>query len=1154
MMERVEVTIDGTLASSTGSTLSNSGAMLANAPEGSLPNNTTNLVIEGNFINDGVIDFNTGTVAFTGDSTTLSGTPYSTSFYSMRIDSGSTVTSVIPLTVRNTLTVSGSGTFLAGPGADATLLGNLSVTGSFRSQAMVAFPDTTTITGVGSKLFNRVQVTGVLTPNSAYTITGDLSLSGKGTLRAGNSTTTFGGITVFSNSGTGSAAFYNITIPVNPTPFSLMANADLTVIGGTLRWNNGSFLSTAETTFGRTGTTRLTGTGSVQFNTLTVNAGTTFRPNIPCTVTGNVVVNGTLIASNAITFGGSTLLATTGIPVIAFNNLAIGNGNSLTSYPGTVTINGNFTNNGTFDANGGTLAFSGSTAKKISGTSVTLFNNINVNNGTAVTDVSVESNAVMIGVLTLAANAHFDPDGSGDTSIFTIQSRGDDPTLDGSIASLPAGALVQGQVTVQRYLSIEGPNNHRIYRYISSPVLNAPVSDLQNEIPVTGTFAGPSSCQGCGTNPSMFWYDETVTAGGMNSGFTNFPSASNTEVLVPGRGYAVFVRGNINPVMGAGSAKYDLRGPIHSGTIDYLVTFTSSGVPADDGWNLVGNPYPSAIDWNAPSGWTKTNLGGSIYRLDNGLNPGRYATWNGVVGTNGGSETIASGQGFFVQAFGEAPALISDESVKVAGTPTTYFRKADPTRLLRITLSQGAMQDETVIHFRVSASRAFDPQYDAMKLKNLLNGNSNTPLLNLSTFSPQDDHPLAINSLPPGCSTSVRLDVSDVPAGFYRLDFSNMKSFPSTTQIILTDNFTDPKTEVDLHQQSTYPFQVTLDSLSFGAARFQLFFTDQRVLTLETQVADVCDGQDAVVLVTDSRPGINYFVEMSDTLPGQIGNGGSISLPINSGRLKAGINKLKVWARSLSCATIAASRQRSIHVVAVHTVRQVSSTPSCQPGAVSITADGAPADGYYLWYEQPGDLSAIPGQTSSVFVTPPLAKSKTFYVAAVNALGCEGERTAATATVINYDSAKITQVENKLQSNYELGNHWYWEGQLMTDTTASLEIGSAGQYTLEVTIDGCTSADKGTFVLTGLGRGASGRKIFPNPVSAMLSVELQNEDDQLPDPGVFNAGGEEIGRILMTPQGKKKKGQFDFSSFPAGLYFIRVGSGKSSQTMRIIKK
>jgi hypothetical protein len=72
------------------------------------------------------------------------------------------------------------------------------------------------------------------------------------------------------------------------------------------------------------------------------------------------------------------------------------------------------------------------------------------------------------------------------------------------------------------------------------------------------------------------------------------------------------------------------------------------------------------------------------------------------------------------------------------------------------------------------------------------------------------------------------------------LDFSNLESFPATVMILLTDDFTRPKTEVDLRQKSVYPFEVTHDSLSFGSTRFQLTFTELQlpVTGLARQVVD----------------------------------------------------------------------------------------------------------------------------------------------------------------------------------------------------------------------------------------------------------------------------------------------------------------------------
>ena len=63
------------------------------------------------------------------------------------------------------------------------------------------------------------------------------------------------------------------------------------------------------------------------------------------------------------------------------------------------------------------------------------------------------------------------------------------------------------------------------------------------------------------------------------------------------------------------------------------------------GWNLVGNPYPSPIDWDALTGWTKTNVDNATYRH---VNNATWAEYVGGVGANGGTRYIAGEQGFFV--------------------------------------------------------------------------------------------------------------------------------------------------------------------------------------------------------------------------------------------------------------------------------------------------------------------------------------------------------------------------------------------------------------------------------------------------------------------------------------------------------------------------
>jgi hypothetical protein len=544
----------------------------------------------------------------------------------------------------------------------------------------------------------------------------------------------------------------------------------------------------------------------------------TATDNVELTGAYTIVVNVPAVArSLTLNHAALTLTLNSG------NSLAVSGNVTLTA--GTLSANGNglsltgdWINDGTFVANTSRITLNGTATQQIRGSSVTNFYNLNVTN-TAMPGVQVESSQNLYGVLTLATNGRFDADGSNNTSVFTLISGGDQPTADAAIGILPGGAQVTGNVTVQRFMTREGGNSMRIYRYISSPVQSATVADIQNEIPVTGSFTGTSVCSGCLTNQSMFSYDESILVDNngsgtadLDDGYIDFPSAINTETLLPGRGYAMYSRGNI-----LATTLWDVRGQINAGNstpVSLPVSYTSSGSILNDGWNLVGNPFPSTIDWNAADGWTKINLAGSIYISDNGTASSlQYATWNGVTGTNGGSRYISTGQGFWVKANGSGvPVLQATEEVKTPGTQTTFFRQASTDNLLRITLLQGATRDEAVVHFREDATRGLDADADAWKLRN--------GTFNLSTLA-ETSESLAINSWSELiCDTDIKLNVTDVTNGSYSLKFSNLSSFGGATEFILRDRFLQTSTTVTNNLE--YVFTVSSDAQSFGSDRFVL--------------------------------------------------------------------------------------------------------------------------------------------------------------------------------------------------------------------------------------------------------------------------------------------------------------------------------------------
>ncbi len=91
----------------------------------------------------------------------------------------------------------------------------------------------------------------------------------------------------------------------------------------------------------------------------------------------------------------------------------------------------------------------------MSGTSTTDFYNIDITN-TSLPGVTIESDQNIHGVLTMGANAILDADGVNDLSVLTLISSADNPTEDAAVGVLPSGAAINGNVTVERFMTKEG--------------------------------------------------------------------------------------------------------------------------------------------------------------------------------------------------------------------------------------------------------------------------------------------------------------------------------------------------------------------------------------------------------------------------------------------------------------------------------------------------------------------------------------------------------------------------------------------------------------------------------------------------------------------------------------------------------------------------
>ncbi|MEI7983860.1 MAG: T9SS type A sorting domain-containing protein, partial [Bacteroidota bacterium] len=257
---------------------------------------------------------------------------------------------------------------------------------------------------------------------------------------------------------------------------------------------------------------------------------------------------------------------------------------------------------------------------------------------------------------------------------------------------------------------------------------------------------------------------------------------------------------------------YSFTGPMNNGSLTATTSYTTTAGAVNKGFNLVPNPYPSAIDWEA-SAWTKTNIDNAIYVWNSGVSTTNYASYINGSSTNGGSRYIAPGQSFFVHANALSPALTMDNNVRLHNSVSFLKNDSILPDLLKIHADAVGASDEIVVRFADGATAGFDSQWDAFKMS----GGTNAPQLYSVTA---DSISLAINSLPlSAAEVIVPLNFSFSAAASVTFTAGGMDSFKSATSIYLEDKALSKM--INLRQEPVYTFNYQSGSAS---GRFNLHF------------------------------------------------------------------------------------------------------------------------------------------------------------------------------------------------------------------------------------------------------------------------------------------------------------------------------------------
>nr|MCU0319989.1 PKD domain-containing protein [Flavobacteriales bacterium] len=138
------------------------------------------------------------------------------------------------------------------------------------------------------------------------------------------------------------------------------------------------------------------------------------------------------------------------------------------------------------------------------------------------------------------------------------------------------------------------------------------------------------------------------------------------------------------------------------------VAWTDSGNPAADGWNLVSNPLPSPIDFEAIA--LGADVANGYWLFDPAT--GNTQCWSNGVGTGAANGILQSSQGFWLKATGPAVTTTVDESAKVlAGAGGAFGGDQEvqlPIMRIHLTGAMNSFADEVVVVFD-EGTPAFDP-------------------------------------------------------------------------------------------------------------------------------------------------------------------------------------------------------------------------------------------------------------------------------------------------------------------------------------------------------------------------------------------------------------------------------------------------------------
>jgi len=571
--------------------------------------------------------------------------------------------------------------------------------------------------------------------------------------------------------------------------------------------------------------------------------------------------------------------------------------NSAGSFVDCITNSSTVMMNGSIDQtiNGGTVTNNQISSDPVTGT---IFNNITIANTAATTPTVTmlgNNNIGPNGVLSITkSNDKLDCTAANSLTLMST-GTGTATVADITNAGTTTGISITGTVNAQRFIT-GGALKYRNYRFFSAPVSMSSqtlgvagtgnvynlkyLNTANTAYPITtGNAGGGFDKTG---NPTIYLYREDRNANngvftggnyigiasitGVTMSYNTFNNTTTSGYLPVGNGFAFFYRGSKANLAGrttlpivsstnwADNGNVTNAGTLNQGTIPVILwysnstannyqttlSFTAANVTTQ-GFNLVGNPYASSIDWSKFSATVSTaaiygpNLNPTVYELDPLTNI--FGTYNATTQavTGNGNKIISSGQGFFVKAANTSATLKFTEQAKsntqlISGSALLFKAQAVATtynQYIRLDLSKDTTdKNEILLGFNPTSTKSYNQVEDDLFLYALAATNE-------TMWTTSSDNVKLVtkwNVLPKAKQQdTIGITVNAPASGLFTLTRAELQGIPTLYKVWLMDRYM--KDSLDLRNNSTYAFNINLaDTNTFGSHRFQVIVREDPAL------------------------------------------------------------------------------------------------------------------------------------------------------------------------------------------------------------------------------------------------------------------------------------------------------------------------------------